>query len=252
MSKELDYSESSKEEPKYKLYYFNGNGRAIIIRAILYYSNTNFSELTFITEVMEKYSRMKNPELQQRCLEYKRSKEKNISLYDNSNNNNGEIKIDYDLKFLSNYSANKNNGKEYNPELSDFYADKFSSADVKLNIGPYQVSSNLFSMPGKNDNLNNLYETNDNYLVSDMKNELSVKAEKKWGEEGYKNEEKSKPERSMFNVQSIDSSNSNNKNITSSNNFVGISNNQNGGSNDYYSTNSMNNKNITKKKRKKK
>ena len=211
------------------------------------HSNTNYSELTFINEIMEKYSRMKNPELQQRCLEYKRSKEKNISLYDN-NNNNEEIKIDYDLKFLSNYSANKNNGKEYNPELSDFYADKFSSADVKLNIGPYQVSSNLFSMPGKNDNLNNLYETNDNYLVSDMKNELSVKAEKKWGEEGYKNEEKSKPERSMFNVQSIDSSNSNNKNITSSNNFVGISNNQNGGSNDYYSTNSMNNKNTTKKK----
>ena len=45
MSKELDYSESSKEEPKYKLYYFNGNGRAIIIRAILYYSNTNFSDV---------------------------------------------------------------------------------------------------------------------------------------------------------------------------------------------------------------
>ena len=45
MSKELDYSESSKEEPKYKLYYFNGNGRTIIIRAILHYSNTNFSDV---------------------------------------------------------------------------------------------------------------------------------------------------------------------------------------------------------------
>ena len=50
MSKELDYSESSKEEPKYKLYYFNGNGRAIIIRAILYYSNTNFSDVKITKE----------------------------------------------------------------------------------------------------------------------------------------------------------------------------------------------------------
>ena len=44
MSKEIE-SESSKEEPQYKLYYFNGNGRAIIIRAILYYSKINFSDV---------------------------------------------------------------------------------------------------------------------------------------------------------------------------------------------------------------
>ena len=44
MSKEIE-SETSKEEPQYKLYYFNGNGRAIIIRAILYYSKINFSDV---------------------------------------------------------------------------------------------------------------------------------------------------------------------------------------------------------------
>ena len=49
MSKEIE-SESSKEEPQYKLYYFNGNGRAIIIRAILYYSKINFSDVKITKE----------------------------------------------------------------------------------------------------------------------------------------------------------------------------------------------------------
>ena len=49
MSKEIE-SESSKEEPQYKLYYFNGNGRAIIIRAILYYSKSNFSDVKITKE----------------------------------------------------------------------------------------------------------------------------------------------------------------------------------------------------------
>ena len=44
MSTELDL-ESKKEESQYKLYYFNGNGRAIIIRAILHYSKVNFSDV---------------------------------------------------------------------------------------------------------------------------------------------------------------------------------------------------------------
>ena len=49
MSKEIE-SETSKEEPQYKLYYFNGNGRAIIIRAILYYSKINFSDVKITKE----------------------------------------------------------------------------------------------------------------------------------------------------------------------------------------------------------
>ena len=49
MSKEIE-SESSKEEPQDKLYYFNGNGRAIIIRAILYYSKINFSDVKITKE----------------------------------------------------------------------------------------------------------------------------------------------------------------------------------------------------------
>ena len=47
-------------------------------------------------------------------------------------------------------------------------------------------------MPGTNSKINNLYEQNQNYLARDMKNELRVKAEKKWGEEGYKGNDKEK------------------------------------------------------------
>ena len=99
-------------------------------------------------------------------------------------------------------------------------------------------------MPGKSSNLNNLYETNDNYMISDMKSELNVKAEKKWDVEGYKTDSKN-TEKSSFisNLQAISSSN-NIKNDKSGN-YSGISNNP---SNlDYYASNSVNNKYMNKK-----
>ena len=198
------------------------------------HSNINYLELNFINEVIEKYSRMKNPELQQRCLEYKRIKEKNIQLFLNNNN---EQKIDFNLEFLKEYSKAKNNGKEYNQEISNFYADKYTSSDVKLNIGPYQVSSDIFSMPGKNENLNNLYEANDNYLANDIKSELNVKAEKKWDIEGYKEENKNPSGKSNLN----DSNNKNYSGVSSQNQTEGEN---------YYSSNSTSNKinkNINKK-----
>jgi len=224
-------------------YYDDEMTKCFLITAITkIHSKINYLQLSFISDIMEKYSRIKNPELQQRCLEYKRTQAKNISL--NLNNNiNSEINIDQDLSFLNEYSKSKSNGKVYNPELSDYYADKFSNPDTKLNIGPYQVSSNLFSMPGKNENLNSLYETNDNYLATDIKSELSVKAEKKWDMEGYKGEIKKSSERSqMSNMQSVGS--------VKSDNYSGVSSqNQNGGIYDHYANNSMNN-NISNNKKK--
>ena len=208
--------------------------KCFLINAIIkIHSNINYLESSFINEIIEKYSRMKNVELQQRCLEYKRIKEKNISLY---LNNNKEQKIDFNLQFLSEYSKSKNKGKEYNQEISDYYSNKFTSVDAKLNIGPYQVSSNLFSMPGKNENLNNLYETNDNYLVNEIKNELNVKAEKKWGTEGYKGENKNSDEKYSNSVPD-----------SNSKNYSGISNQNQKGDSDYYSNNSIS-KYLDKKK----
>ena len=102
----------------------------------------------------------------------------------NSNNN-----IDFELNFLTDYIKNNSNNQEYNSELSDYYMEKFTNPDKKLNIGPYQINANLLSMPGANNNMNNLYSANENYSNNmELKNELKVKAEKKWGEEGYKKE----------------------------------------------------------------
>ena len=44
MSSEFEAKEPN-DENQYKLYYFNGNGKAIIIRAILYYSKVKFSDI---------------------------------------------------------------------------------------------------------------------------------------------------------------------------------------------------------------
>ena len=206
------------------------------------HSKINYLELNFINEVIEKYSRMKNSELQQRCLEYKRNKEKNNNLLINNNTN---FSIDTNLSFLTEYINNKNS-KKYDQEISDFYAEKFTSTDTKLNIGPYQVTSNLFSMPGKNNNLNNLYESNENYMMTNMKSELNVKVEKKWDMEGYKSDDKNKSEKPsyMSNIQSIGSSSNKDGKID---NYSGIIRNPQN-IYDHYASNSMNNKYLNKKK----
>jgi hypothetical protein len=192
--------------------------KCFIINAIMkIHSGINYIEMNSVNEVIEKYSRIKNPEIQQRCLEYKRNKERKISqgFYNfNIFNKNSEKEIDFDLKFLNDF-CNSNDNKKYNQELSDFYIEKFSNPDKKMNIGPYQVNANILSMPGTSSKINNLYEQNENYLVNDMKNELRVKAEKKWGEEGYKNNEKEKENKwglESIKIESIED-NSNDKKL---------------------------------------
>ena len=53
MSTEYDKDEE-KNDAQYKLYYFNGNGKAIIIRAILYYSKVKFSDIKISKEDWKK------------------------------------------------------------------------------------------------------------------------------------------------------------------------------------------------------
>ena len=171
--------------------------KCFIINAIMkIHSGINYLELTSVNEAINRYSKIKNPEIQQRCLEYKRNKAKKISqrFYNfNILNKSSKNEIDFDLKFLDDFCKGNNN-KKYNAELSDYYTEKFSNNDKKINIGPYQVNSSILSMPGSSSKMNNLYESNENYLTNDMKNELKIKAEKKWGEEGYnkKNENNEK------------------------------------------------------------
>ena len=186
--------------------------KCFLINAIMkVHSGINYLELSFVDEAIDKYSKIKNPDIQQRCLEYKRNKAKKVSqgFYNfNSNNKSSKNEIDFELKYLDEFC--KANNKQYNTELSDYYTDKFTNPDKKMNIGPYQISSNILSMPGSSSKMNNLYDSNENYLTSDMKNELNVKAEKKWGEEGYKKNEDSNDNKwgiDTIKIQSIEGDN---------------------------------------------
>ena len=53
MSADLEI-DNQKDEDQYKLYYFNGNGKAIIIRALLYYAQAKFSDVKITKEDWKK------------------------------------------------------------------------------------------------------------------------------------------------------------------------------------------------------
>ena len=185
-------------------------------------SNINFSEQNLVNDIMERYSRDKNTELQQRCLEYKRTQAKNVPIEKNTFTTiEQNPSIDFELSFLNNYVQQKGSGKTYDPSISEMFMDKFSSSEAQLNVGPYAINSNILSMPTKGNNINSLYDVKDDNLVANMKNELNVRGEQKWGAEGYKEETKKTFERPAFiNTQGISSSNVVNNNAN--NNFIGI------------------------------
>ena len=197
-------------------------------------SNINFSEQNLVNDIMERYSREKNTELQQRCLEYKRTQAKNVPIEKNAFTTIEETpSLDFNLSFLNNYVQQKSSGKEYDPSISEMFMEKFSSNEVQLNVGPYAMNSNILSMPTKGNDINNLYDTKDDNLVVNMKNELSVKGEQKWGAEGYKEETKKSEKSNFINTQSISNS---------SNMFTGMENNG-------YSNSSSNNERNNRRKK---
>ena len=190
-------------------------------------SNINFSEQNLVNDIIERYSREKNVELQQRCLEYKRTQLRNVPIEKNTFTKIEETpSIDFNLPFLTEFVREKSGGKLYDSAIAEMYSDKFSSNEVQLNVGPYAINSSILSMPTKGNEINNLYETKDDNLVKNMKNELNVKGEQKWGAEGYKEETKKSDKPSFINLQGISSSNSgydnwkkDNNNNNSSNNY---------------------------------
>ena len=172
-------------------------------------SNINFSEQNLVNDIIERYSREKNVELQQRCLEYKRTQLRNVPIEKNTFTKIEETpSIDFNLPFLTEFVREKSGGKLYDSAIAEMYSDKFSSNEVQLNVGPYAINSSILSMPTKGNEINNLYETKDDNLVKNMKNELNVKGEQKWGAEGYKEETKKSDKPSFINLQGISSSNS--------------------------------------------
>ena len=198
-------------------------------------SNINFSEQNLVNDIIERYSREKNVELQQRCLEYKRTQLRNVPIEKNTFTKIEETpSIDFNLPFLTEFVREKSGGKLYDSAIAEMYSDKFSSNEVQLNVGPYAINSSILSMPTKGNEINNLYETKDNNLVKNMKNELNVKGEQKWGAEGYKEETKKSDKPSFINLQGISSSNSGYDNWKKDNN--------NNSSNNYNKKNTKKNK----------
>ena len=173
-------------------------------------SNINYSEQNLVNDIMERYSREKSTELQQRCLEYKRLQLRNVPIQKNSFTKIEETPdIDFNLGFLDNFVKERSNDKVYNPEISEMYMDKFSSNEAQLNVGPYEINSSITSMPSKGGvNINNLYESKSDYFIENMKNELNVRAEQKWGAEGYKEETKKQEKPSFIDTRGISSSSS--------------------------------------------
>lgn len=199
--------------------------KCLLISAIAkVHSNMRFSPLDFVTDIIEKYSRDKNPEIQQRCLEYKRMQSKAQIIEKNQFTTIvDEGTIDPTLGFLNNYVQSHSDGKLYDPDYADKILEKFNSSDSQLNIGPYATPDNIFSMPTvKTANINSLYESKDNNLVQNLKNELNVKVAKKWGEDGYKEEQKpiERP-KPYINTMSV-ASDQTSSNTTVTNNMDGI------------------------------
>ena len=84
------------------------------------HSNLNFISLDYVKEIIEKYYHDKNPEIQQRCLEYKRIQSKNVVIQKNQFTTiNDEFELDTSLSFLNTFVQSRPNGKTYDENISD-------------------------------------------------------------------------------------------------------------------------------------
>ena len=184
--------------------------KCLLISAIAkIHSNLNFIPLDYLNEVIEKYSRDKNPEIQQRCLEYKRIQSKNAIIEKNQFTTiNDEFELDTSLPFLNSFVQQRANGKFYDENKSDRLYERFNSDSVQLNVGPYDTPDTVTSMPSKGGNFNTLYESRGNNLSTNTRNELKVTGAQKWGAEGYKDEKPIQPEKPKFlNTSSVGNTN---------------------------------------------
>ena len=81
------------------------------------HSNLNFISLDYVKEIIEKYSRDKNQEIQQRCLEYKRNQSKNVVIEKNQFTTiNDEFEL---VTSLNTFVQSRANGKIYDENISD-------------------------------------------------------------------------------------------------------------------------------------
>jgi AP-4 complex subunit epsilon-1 len=172
--------------------------KCILITAITkLHSNINFKELDFITNIIEKYSRDINTEMQQRCAEYKRLLKTNTTILKNQFTTTlDEIDIDCNLSYLNGYVNDniRKGGKKYDRKNYEAEKNIFEREDMKLNTTPYDEPVSYHSAPGRN--VNTFTKGFDNRAPSKnvVTNELKGSSVNKWGKEGYREDAKSIPQ----------------------------------------------------------
>jgi AP-4 complex subunit epsilon-1 len=168
--------------------------KCILITAITkLHSNINFKELDFIINIIEKYSRDINTEMQQRCAEYKRLLKTNTTMLKNQfTTTMDDLDIDCNLSFLNGYVNDKvkKGARRYDRKHYEAEKNIFEREDMKLNTTPYDEPVSYHSAPGRN--VNTFTKGFDNRAPSKniVTNELKGPSVNKWGKEGYREDVK--------------------------------------------------------------
>lgn len=169
--------------------------KCMLITAITkLHSNINFSQLDFINNLIEKYSRDQNVEIQQRCLEYKRLLKSQTSILKNQFTTIlDELDIDHNLSFLDGFVANKirGGGKVYDRSRYEQENNLFDKVEKPMVTAPYQAPENIDSTPSLNSNkLTSLYDDRQDYQRKVGNAELKVGSGQMWTKTGYVAEQK--------------------------------------------------------------
>ena len=171
--------------------------KCILITAITkLHSNINFRELDFITEIIEKYSRDINTEMQQRCAEYKRLLKTNtIMLKNQFTTTLDDLDIDCNLSFLNSYVNDRirKGAKRYDRKNYEAEKNIFEREDTKLNTTPYNAPS-ISSAPGKHSDIFTKGFNNREPPKNAVTTELKGPSVNKWGKEGYREDVKPIPQ----------------------------------------------------------
>jgi hypothetical protein len=168
--------------------------KCMLITAITkIHSNINFMPLDFITNLIEKYSRDKNVEIQQRCLEYKRLMKTNTKIDKNQFTTIlDEIDIDKELSFLDKYVQSKIRNEGALPYDRNKYEDEKNIVgkleERRLNVGPYTAPA--LEKTEASNKLMTLYDEKKGSNLKEISGDLKGVNTNKWTREGYKEEEK--------------------------------------------------------------
>lgn len=169
--------------------------KGLLLTAVMkLHSTLSYKEMDITNNIIERYSKGLNTELQQRALEYSRLIKTETELKLNPFTVVGDdLDIDEGLNFLNDYvhQAIRNGGKQYDRERYDEEKGVFTKPTSTLNTESYPDPSTLYSMPGKKANNQNILFTNTNFSNKNIESsELKVTGPRVWGKHILEQKEK--------------------------------------------------------------